>query len=213
MMAFHLKDATRRDCNGCNICCVAPAIMGDDVVLPLTKPKPACQKCEFSGNGGCSVYAQRPPVCRDYSCLWLEGVVDMDPMEYEVAWALVPGDESQEDSWVFVGHALDVDKLWKMGTTGEKKLVKLLVFVFETLVKNQDTQVVIIRDTKGAHMLQRVLREPTETGAKVHIYARKAPINPLDPCQAIAQADKLERSPYSFTYDVEYSNPNPAPKA
>ena len=46
------------------MCCTALEIE------ELKKPAgPACPNCILSG--GCSIYAARPKVCRDFECLWL----------------------------------------------------------------------------------------------------------------------------------------------
>lgn len=57
---------TRR-CGSCSWCCRIPAIPA------LGKPKDVwCGHCR-PGHGGCSIYADRPEVCRDFACLWLSG--------------------------------------------------------------------------------------------------------------------------------------------
>ncbi len=35
--------------------------------------KPAGRLCSHASEGGCAIYAARPVVCRDYTCLWLDG--------------------------------------------------------------------------------------------------------------------------------------------
>ncbi len=48
------------------MCCTALEI------VELKKPAgPACPNCILSG--GCTIYADRPQVCRDFECLWLVG--------------------------------------------------------------------------------------------------------------------------------------------
>ncbi len=54
-----------RDCGECMMCCIEPAIPG----YGLDKPsRTACVNC--TSGGGCGIYDDRPPVCRDYHCLW-----------------------------------------------------------------------------------------------------------------------------------------------
>jgi hypothetical protein len=59
------KRRTGRECGSCSLCCYVLDI--DE----LNKPTHAwCQHCR-PGKGGCSIYADRPPVCRDFACKWL----------------------------------------------------------------------------------------------------------------------------------------------
>jgi hypothetical protein len=53
-----------RTCGTCSFCCVH---------VPVERPlnKPAGVKCHFLNHKGCSIYADRPDVCRYWSCRWL----------------------------------------------------------------------------------------------------------------------------------------------
>lgn len=63
-----------RSCGECAACCS---------VLEVTElAKPAHTLCRFGG-GPCAAYDARPPSCRTFRCLWLEGAV--------------PGDENRPD--------------------------------------------------------------------------------------------------------------------
>lgn len=53
-----------RECGDCTVCCIEPAIEGYGLDK-LTRT--ACIHCS---TGGCAIYADRPPVCREYHCLW-----------------------------------------------------------------------------------------------------------------------------------------------
>jgi len=54
-----------RKCGSCSLCCYVLDI--DE----LNKPANTwCQHCR-PGNGGCDIYADRPPVCRGFVCQWL----------------------------------------------------------------------------------------------------------------------------------------------
>jgi hypothetical protein len=59
------KAVTGRTCGSCSMCCKLLGIpeIGklDDEWCPHCRP----------GKGGCSIYQDRPAVCRKYSCLWL----------------------------------------------------------------------------------------------------------------------------------------------
>lgn len=60
-----------RSCGTCTLCCRLP-----DIDL-LDKPANAwCRHC-VAGEG-CSIYADRPSVCRDFLCLWMtdEGLAE-----------------------------------------------------------------------------------------------------------------------------------------
>lgn len=59
-----------RSCGACDVCCVVYDIEEPGLV------KKAHDRCEHSrpGAGGCSVYNTRPATCREFKCLWLEGL-------------------------------------------------------------------------------------------------------------------------------------------
>lgn len=59
----------QRPCNGCTACCTT---LG---VKEIGKKKDeAC----VHANGGCSIYATRPPSCRTFQCLWRIGMGTVD---------------------------------------------------------------------------------------------------------------------------------------
>jgi uncharacterized protein len=56
--------APGKTCGGCTMCCSALEIE------ELNKPAgPLCGNCRL--RGGCSIYDNRPQVCRDFECEWL----------------------------------------------------------------------------------------------------------------------------------------------
>ncbi len=69
-------------CNGCTACCVNDAVRllpGDDVGGYLTEPHPWMSgervlahkdngECVYLGNGGCTIHARRPRMCRTMDC-------------------------------------------------------------------------------------------------------------------------------------------------
>src|SRR5512146_2336220 len=60
-----------RACAGCIMCCIAPS------VAELNKP--AWTMCQHAKPGhGCSIYPDRPPSCRAFTCAWLQGAIPMD---------------------------------------------------------------------------------------------------------------------------------------
>ena len=51
-------------CGACTMCCSAL-----EIVEFKKPPGVACVNCISSG--GCAIYVARPPVCREFECLWL----------------------------------------------------------------------------------------------------------------------------------------------
>ena len=56
-----------RSCKDCTLCCELLGINEID--------KPAFSKCWNQTRTGCSVYADRPPSCRQFDCAWRRGDV------------------------------------------------------------------------------------------------------------------------------------------
>ncbi len=55
-----------RVCGACSLCCTVLRV--DEL------SKPADTDCEYQrAEGGCAIHANRPPICRGYRCLWLQG--------------------------------------------------------------------------------------------------------------------------------------------
>lgn len=61
-----------RECDECTVCCVS---------LKINEPelkKPADVRCDFlTQASGCSIYENRPPVCRSWYCGW-RGLAEVD---------------------------------------------------------------------------------------------------------------------------------------
>lgn len=51
-------------CGGCNLCCTVMRVEMDPIKEPW-------QRCQHACAGGCSIYADRPEPCREWSCVWL----------------------------------------------------------------------------------------------------------------------------------------------
>jgi len=60
-----MLDIPGKVCGECFFCCKVLEI--DEL---KKKAGPLCSHC--AGKGGCSIYASRPQVCRDYQCDWKE---------------------------------------------------------------------------------------------------------------------------------------------
>ena len=57
----HAAAEPPRECGDCHACCIDLRI----------DQKPPGTRCEYLATpGGCSIYPQRPKLCRDYDCLW-----------------------------------------------------------------------------------------------------------------------------------------------
>lgn len=54
-----------RHCGDCTLCC--------RVLSVKALPKPANTRCKFQRHTGCSIYKNRPPECKLWSCRWLTG--------------------------------------------------------------------------------------------------------------------------------------------
>ena len=63
--------AAKRQCGSCSLCCTVLRV--DELA------KPAGQDCVHQrGTSGCGIHETRPPVCRGYACLWLQGGLEDD---------------------------------------------------------------------------------------------------------------------------------------
>lgn len=60
----------KRVCGECTACCWYPDVHDDDNNI-ISRARELCSYCEEKV--GCSIYAKRPMVCREFSCLWLTG--------------------------------------------------------------------------------------------------------------------------------------------
>lgn len=68
--------AVQRTCAGCDLCCRLLAVKALD--------KPAGPLCPCHTGTGCRIYGYRPQACRDFRCLYLDGVGDVKPAEMGV---------------------------------------------------------------------------------------------------------------------------------
>lgn len=70
---FVPRSALRRDCTACGACCAAPDIHALD--KPLGVPCRFLGPEDAAGVCPCTVYAERPAVCRSYAPDWVCGEV------------------------------------------------------------------------------------------------------------------------------------------
>jgi len=74
----------QRTCDGCNACCVVYSFDEEPV-----GEKPRFATCpKVSECGGCSIYEQRPPVCRDFQCSWLAGDLPLKMAPKDVGFVI-----------------------------------------------------------------------------------------------------------------------------
>lgn len=65
------RRAASRSCGTCSLCCTILRV--DELA------KPAGRDCVHQrGAAGCGIHATRPPICRAYRCLWLQGGLEDD---------------------------------------------------------------------------------------------------------------------------------------
>lgn len=65
------RRAAARACGECSLCCTILRV--DEL------GKPAGRDCVHQrGTEGCGIHATRPPICRAYRCLWLQGGLEDD---------------------------------------------------------------------------------------------------------------------------------------
>lgn len=65
------RRAALRSCGPCSLCCTILRV--DELA------KPAGRDCVHQrGPQGCAIHATRPPICRAYRCLWLQGGLEDD---------------------------------------------------------------------------------------------------------------------------------------
>jgi hypothetical protein len=62
-----------RTCGDCRLCCKLVGVF-DQEDGKLVFEKEPYEWCQHACNTGCSIYETRPNGCRNYSCLWLEGL-------------------------------------------------------------------------------------------------------------------------------------------
>ena len=69
--AHRARRAAQRSCGSCSACC---SVLRVDELA-----KPAGRDCVHQrGESGCGIYDRRPPICRAYRCLWLQGGLEDD---------------------------------------------------------------------------------------------------------------------------------------
>lgn len=61
-----------RTCGSCTVCCTLQGVRDPEGQFDPKPPNVPCSKlCKTAS--GCAIYAHRPPECREFQCLWLQG--------------------------------------------------------------------------------------------------------------------------------------------
>lgn len=77
-MSSSARKGGARSCGSCTACCTYLDIKGGTgktiSFLDATDvAKPAGRPCQFCTVKGCGIYENRPVVCREFKCDWLQG--------------------------------------------------------------------------------------------------------------------------------------------
>jgi len=111
-----------RECGSCTLCC---KLLG---IKELKKP--AGVWCNLVQIGtGCGQYETRPQSCRDFSCLWLQGVLPLElkPSEVRAVFSMTT-DNAKIVVFVDPGYP-DAPKTGELGRTLHRISTKVPVIV------------------------------------------------------------------------------------
>ncbi len=95
------KEAARRVCGSCTECCTALSI--PVILKPAGTP---CLNLIPKPGHGCEVYEDRPAACRDFKCLWLQGMPGAERPDASGVMFTVTDDRSQYPKQVLVAREL-----------------------------------------------------------------------------------------------------------
>ena len=98
-----------RECGGCVACCKTLEIQDPQIA------KPADTLCKHCTGHGCGIYDTRPPVCRDWYCLWRrdQNLPDqLRPDQCGVIFSIDGEDQPRTifESFFVVGRSLENDR-------------------------------------------------------------------------------------------------------
>jgi hypothetical protein len=163
--------APARECGDCTLCCKVMAIE------ELAKPAGAwCRDCK--PGRGCLIYADRPPECRSFSCLWLvddrldqhwkpsksklvlttseDGIeVRCDP-GFPDAWRKQPF-RSEIREWAISGETLDMTVVVVIG---QKVVLVVPDREFDLGIVQPDER--IVRDLEGTRVVNASVAKASE---------------------------------------------------
>ena len=83
--------APGKSCGPCTMCCSALEI--------AELKKPVGRTCENCSGRGCSIYAERPQVCRDYECEWLARRDLSRQLRPDLVGAILMEDADSDQYW------------------------------------------------------------------------------------------------------------------
>lgn len=129
-------------CEECTECCKIPAITQDMITryeydALKFRPKKPCVDCEKLVNEKCSIYKNRPGICRQFVCAYAIGMLENRPDATGVVW----GQQVSPSQTLFVGQCRDIDEALK----DQANLDDIL-----TGLNSGQYDHVVIRDTKVA---------------------------------------------------------------
>lgn len=87
-----------RECGSCSECCYAFGV--HELGKPTFAP---CEHIRAGEHGSCGVYETRPPSCRDFSCLWLQGQLEEEHRPDKVGIVFATAD-LEEDLTVLLAY-------------------------------------------------------------------------------------------------------------
>ncbi|MBL9080134.1 MAG: hypothetical protein JNL08_21755 [Planctomycetes bacterium] len=104
-----------RECGPCTACCTAEGVH--------ELHKPPGETCQFVCAQGCANYERRPPSCREFACLWLQGAFDADlrPDGLGVVFSLTPAPASMHP-WRRYVRAMEAE----LGASTRPKCAELI---------------------------------------------------------------------------------------
>jgi len=112
----------KRQCGSCSLCCKVLHI--PELNKPVNQWCPHCRP----GKGGCSIYADRPDVCRVYQCGWLS--TDKLPESWYPAKSHFLVQTNDDDTVLYVHVDQGFPSAWRK----EPYYAELLVMAREFLV-------------------------------------------------------------------------------
>jgi hypothetical protein len=105
-----MKQETERSCGPCSLCCK---------LLPIAAlDKAHDQWCTYCrpGDGGCTIYEDRPPTCRSFVCNWLADPKVGDhwyPLKSKMVVQITGGHDDKYDVFVDVHVDRGAPNVWR----------------------------------------------------------------------------------------------------
>lgn len=113
-------------CGDCTACCTTMGVAELD--------KAPARRCPHQCAAGCGIYETRPPTCREFECVWLQGTFHGDPREASLrpdlfGFVLVAADPAR-----FGLHVVFAHEVWSGAVEDPKKMAVLEGFAQVSLV-------------------------------------------------------------------------------